>query len=289
MAALPRAELSCGWVRKSDADRSAPERSASRRSAPSRSVRASTTPRRSAARSRAPRRSASASTDGAQVVPGQVRARHPLAVRAAHGPAHAAQHVPDQTGQPVELDVEELLGAPDRVAGHLGAQGRRRRGSGVEGGRLVEQHQHLVQPLHDREDGEHLGSAVGLAAPGGAGVEDLGDVLARPEALVGRAAAHPRLAQQGVDRAAVGAVEVAARLAGVLGEGEAVRLPERQGHAAQPDAARAVRLEGGHRHMVTVLAWVSRHPPASSTTTRPSRPSASAPADSPARTASPPW
>jgi hypothetical protein len=57
-----------------------------------------------------------------------------------------------------------------------------------------------------------------------------------------------------VDRAPVGIVEVAARLAGVLGEGEAVRGPERQGDTAQADALRAVRLESGHHYMDTVLA-----------------------------------
>ena len=65
-----------------------------------------------------------------------------------------------------------------------------------------------------------------------------------------------------MDRAAVGAVEVAARLAGILGEREPVRLPERQRHAAQPDAPRAVRLETGHVLIMTAgyRAGMALHP-----------------------------
>ena len=182
-----------------------------------------------------------------QVVPG---VRRPVAADRA---AHLAQGLADQHGQPVELGVEDVLGPPRGATGHpLPQPGQLR--AGRQRGGLVEQHQHLVQPLDHGEHGEHLGAAVGAVPPGRAAVDDLGDVLAGAEALVGRAAPHPRLAQGRVDGAPVGVVEVAAGLAGVLGEGEAVRRPERQRDTAQADALRTVRLESGHQHMDTVLA-----------------------------------
>ena len=76
---------------------------------------------------------------------------------------------------------------------------------------------------------------------------------------------------------------MAAGLAGVLREGEAVRDPERKRDAAEADAACAVRLESGHRHMDTVPAWALPPPHASSTTAPRSRRSASAPLECRAR------
>ena len=160
---------------------------------------------------------------------------------------------PTEHGQAVEVGVEDLAGSPGGVAGRPPSRSRGQLRAGRERGGLVEQapasRAAAAPPRRPRTSRRAAVAPPRHVAPP---YDDLRDVLAGAEALVGRAAAHPGLAQRRVDRAAVGRVEVAARLTGVLGEGEAVRGPERQGDAAQPDALPAVRLEGDHVHMDTV-------------------------------------
>ena len=191
--------------------RSAPLRSAPRSTAPRRSA-----PRRSASRRSAPARSAPA------------RSRQPsYADRAASATARRAGATRDRRSSTSGWDGETAGGQ----ALGLGDQGR---DVGAPVGGVGEVPGDLVHLLDDEEVRDPVG---------------LGDRLAGPEAVVGHAAAHARLAETVVDAAAGVGGEVPARRTRRLVEREVRRPREGQDHAAQPDAAGAV---GGQLHPVRV-------------------------------------
>jgi hypothetical protein len=154
----------------------------------------------------------------AQVLPGEVVAGAPRAP--VRRPDQRAR-LPQQGGDGRALGVEVHRPHPGRVAG---GQPRHPPGGPVRGvvqggGRGTRPHvrqvpEQLVQPAHHREHGEHRRGALATAE------DDLNDVLARAEAVVGHAAGEAARAQLRVDRAAVVGTEVDAGLPGWLVVGE---------------------------------------------------------------------
>ncbi len=260
VAGSPMAPLTWGWVRKRAVERSQPRTSVSRRSAPRRSTSRRSAPRRSAAISSAPRND---QPRWSPVEPsaGEVGARAVL--RGGPRPSYASAGLRQQAAHPlvqgVDVGEEQGLGVG---AGELLDLGAYDVGSrvGRAPGDLDEVDEHLVELAHHRQHRGHLGEVV-LLAPRRPAVGDLGDLLAGAEALEDRAPGPPVLAQGRVDAAAVVAEQVEARAPAGLVDAETGRGGEGEQHAAEAEAARAVRAQPGCRHpgiVSCVRSW-GRH------------------------------
>ncbi len=241
------AALTCGWVRKRAVERSTPRRSASRRSAPSRSASSSRASRRSARIRSAPRREQprrspvtrrpTRSSYDRSAASGQRRRMRVLA---------SARSCPTRSRRPSTSVVSRVVGIG--IGQCLDLEAHRspvRVGSAAL--HLEQVHEHLVELAHDRQDGAHLGEVVAVA-PGDAGVRHLRDLLSGTEALEDGAPRPTVLAQCGVDAATVVVEQVEAGPPARLVDAEAGGGREGEEHAAQPEAARAVRPQPRCRH-----------------------------------------
>jgi len=106
--------------------------------------------------------------------------------------------------------------------------------------RFAQVPQQLVELAHDREHPEHLRGDAGRRPPVLPAEGDLGDLLARAEAVVDGTARKAPLPEVRMNAAAEIRLQVRARLPGGLVDGEVRRGREGGRDAAQPDAALAV-------------------------------------------------
>ncbi len=196
----------------------------------------------------APARSPATALARTPAVPAGLRAAPGPVTGPAHGLgadelAGAQQHLVD--GRPVRRDVHLHDGVRALPGQALGLVQRApdvgvHRAGGRQRQRLRQVPEQLVQLPDHREHREHLPRAAGGAPPVLPAEGDLRDLLARPEAVVDGAALEALLPELGVDAAAEVRLEVPARLPGVLVDREVRRGGEGQGHAAEPEAVRAV-------------------------------------------------
>ncbi|GAB1694266.1 hypothetical protein KRM28CT15_60690 [Krasilnikovia sp. M28-CT-15] len=181
---------------------------------------------------------------GAPPQPGPGRFAGPLQQRVDPSPVG----VDVQRGQLVGAQFGEPAGLGEGVAEPVVLS--RRAG---QAHRLGEQPEQLVQLAHDGQRREHRPGQLRLSAPVPSAERDLGDLLARAEAVEHHAPAEAAFPQVVVDAAAEVAAQVGAGPSGGLVDGEVRRLRERGRDTAQAGATRTVGAQG------PVPRWIFRH------------------------------
>jgi hypothetical protein len=116
--------------------------------------------------------------------------------------------------------------------------------------------QQLIKLTHDREHLVHLGCGPRVPAPVPAAEGDLGNLLARTEAVVHGTAAEALTSQIVVNAAPEAGLQVGTGVPGGLVDGEIGRSRERGHHTAQPETASAVSPEHAVRVLGGKLRWV---------------------------------
>jgi hypothetical protein len=146
----------------------------------------------------------------------------------------------------IQIQASQFTGTAMGAAGDLGGRGgqcvvhRRGRRQGLRLGQVPEQ---LVQRPHDREGGEHLAREGRRLPPVLPAERALDDVLPGPEAVVAGAAGKPARPKLIVNGTAEARVQVRARLAGSLVDGEVGGRGEPRRDAAQRCTPGAVGLQ----------------------------------------------
>ena len=147
--------------------------------------------------------------------------------------------------RPVGLDVERREGVgigPGESFGLVdgGAEGGLKAPGRLQGRRLGQVPEQLMELAHDRERSEHPGRCSRGALPVRPAEGDLGDFLSRAEAVVCGAPGEPTRTEAVVNDAAEGRVEVRARRSGVLVDGEVGGDREGRSDTAEAEAPGAV-------------------------------------------------
>jgi len=160
--------------------------------------------------------------------------------------ARAEQQGVDLRPVPPGVQFQERV---SRAVGHRPRRRQRVTQLGVDGAgwpqrqRRGQVPQQLMKLPHDREHLVHLGCGPRLLAPVPPAEGDLGDLLARAEAVIHGTAAETPPPEAGVDAAAEVGLQMGTGLPGRLVDREIGRSRESRRDTAQPEAAPAVGPE----------------------------------------------